>query len=58
VLAAFFAGTIFEGYMVGRINAMFIVLSLTVITGQLILDHMAQWEVEQQAMPTADSAEY
>lgn len=54
VLCAYFAGTIFEGYMVGRINAMFMVLSITVISGQLMLDHLTQWELDQEAMPPAE----
>jgi hypothetical protein len=33
---------------------MFMVLSITVISGQLMLDHLTQWELDQEAMPPAE----
>jgi O-antigen ligase len=46
VLAAYFAGSVFEGYMIGRVTSMLIVITLTIVCGQLLLDRLNAWELE------------
>jgi hypothetical protein len=44
VLAAYFAGSIFEGYMIGRVSSMLIVITLAIVSGQILLDRITIWE--------------
>ena len=46
IFAAYFAGAIFEGYMIGRVTGMLIVITLTIVCGQLLLDRLTIWESE------------
>jgi O-antigen ligase len=47
IFAAYFAGAVFEGYMIGRVTSMLIVITLTIVCGQLLLDRLTVWESEE-----------